>query len=405
MSSAALLSLLRGRRPEAREARTRSNPAQVRRILVVKVQDQLGDFLLCTPAFRALRTRYPSAEIGIVTRDYLAPLARHNRDFDRVWVMPRLRGLGVFELVRTIAGVGTFSPDLAVVFNSVSRSKTADSLATWSRARFIAGRSRIGPGAPPADSPAHSLVAALEASARAKPDPIYDLDLPIARDSDHQTERYLDLVRWTGARGEGSDLELHLSAAERAAGRAILEKAWAGTAGSATAVSPADGQMAAGPWVGLHAGAANPLKCWPVESFAELGARLAASTDRGGAGARLFVFDSPPEAGRAHFLWRALRGRGVAAALVPPGPIDRFAAACASLDLLACNDSGVVHVATALRVPTVSFHALGRPEEWAPRSERSVALYAERAIETISVSDAFQAARRLLPGTGPIVPS
>ena len=68
---------------------------------------------------------------------------------------------------------------------------------------------------------------------------------------------------------------------------------------------------------------------------------------------------------------------------------------CAALDLMVCNDSGIMHVAAALGVPTVSFHSLGRPEEWAPRGAQAIALHSER-IEDIGVEAAEAAARRLL---------
>ena len=67
----------------------------------------------------------------------------------------------------------------------------------------------------------------------------------------------------------------------------------------------------------------------------------------------------------------------------------------ASLDLMVCNDSGVMHVAAALGVPVLSFHSLGRPEEWAPRSETAIALHGE-PIAAITVDDAERAARKLL---------
>jgi ADP-heptose:LPS heptosyltransferase len=54
-----------------------------------------------------------------------------------------------------------------------------------------------------------------------------------------------------------------------------------------------------------------------------------------------------------------------------------------------------MHVAAALGVPTLSFHSLGRPEEWAPRSRTAIALHQER-IAAIGIDEAEQAARGLL---------
>ena len=358
------------------DPRAQADPARVTRILAVKVHDQLGDFLLCTPALRALCLRYPRARIALVTREMLAPLARPNPDVHAVWVMPKVRSpFGLGELLGTLAATMTWRPDLAFVLNSVSRSKTADGLARLSGARLIVGRSRVGAGPLPADAPAEPF-----AAARAG-DRVYRLDLDVARGSEHQVDRYLDLVRWTGAQPDDTGMRLEVNDREVEEIRSILE----------AAVPPGS----RGPWVGLHPGAANPLKCWPLESFVELGASLAAAR------VRLAVFDSPREEGRAAALHQGLARRGVPAAFVPADRIERFAHACAALELLVCNDSGVMHIAAALGVATVSFHSLGRPAEWAPRGPRAVALWADHAIETIPVTAALEAASRLLRERAP----
>jgi ADP-heptose:LPS heptosyltransferase len=111
---------------------------------------------------------------------------------------------------------------------------------------------------------------------------------------------------------------------------------------------------------------------------------------------RIAVFDSPRERGRAAGVVAGLGARAVAAAFVPAAGIESFAATCGALDLLVCNDSGVMHVASALGIPTVSFHSLGRPSEWGPWNDRSVAFHSPGRIEAIPVEAAAEAVRALL---------
>jgi len=378
-AAASLTRLLRPRRPSPQDAQGLADPARVRRVLVVKLHDQLGDFVLATPAFRALRERFPQARLALVTREFLAPLAVRAPFLDRVWVLPRVAGpRDAAPLLGIASAVAAFRPDLAFVLNSVSRSKTADALAALSRARLVVGRSRVVPGGPPPDgAPDDPFAAAL---AEPRRDPVYDLDLPVAKTSVHQVERLLDLVRWCGARPSSAALALSPRDDERHEALRAIERAFL--------PEPAPRRI-----VGIHPGAANPLKCWPLESFVELGAGLGRSDDEP---AGLAVFDSPRERGRGAALCAGLEARGVRAALLPVGGIEWFAALCAELDLLLCNDSGVMHIAAALGVPTVSLHSMGRPPEWAPRSDRAVAFYAPAAIGAIPVGAVLEAARGLL---------
>lgn len=368
------------------EARALADPERVKRLLAIKPHDQLGDFLLATPALHAVRRRYPRATLWLLTRDLNAPLAWRNHDLDRVLILPRLGGLtGLRRLTRfanVVAAVARFEPDLVFVLNSVSRSRSADALAALSRARLVVGRSTVGPGPIAADAPADAFASALEPATPR--DPVYDLDLPVAAGSEHQVDRYGDLVRWTGAEVEQRPLRLDLSAEERTTGAQRLAEAL-GSRGARAARR-----------IGIHPGAANPLKCWPLESFVALSAALAIPSPDGGQGAALAVFDSPREAGRAAAVREGLAARGVPAGFIPAGPIESFAAVSSALDLLVCNDSGVMHIAAALGVPTVSFHSLGRPAEWAPRGDHAIAFWSPREIGSIPVAAAVEAARGLL---------
>jgi ADP-heptose:LPS heptosyltransferase len=370
---------LRPRRPGPAQARSLAQTGPVRRILAVKLHDQLGDFVLATPTLRALRERYPEARLALVTREFLAPLATRVPLVDQVWVLPRVRRpRDLVSWFETLSAVAMFHPDLAWVLNSVSRSKTADAVAALSRAKVVIGRSRVGAGPLPADAPDDPF----ERAESEATDPVYDVDLPVARTSAHQVDRLLDLVRW--ATGDPSSLGLALepTALERRAARETL----------AQLLGAASAKL-----VGLHPGAANPLKCWPLESFIELGVALAAEPEH----PAIVVFDSPRERGRAAALEAGLAARGVQAAFVPAGGIERFAALCSRLSLLVGNDSGVIHVAAALGVPTLSFHSLGDPREWAPRGRRAVALSAPGDITQIPVTAAIEAARALLKGLPP----
>jgi ADP-heptose:LPS heptosyltransferase len=246
------------------------------------------------------------------------------------------------------------------------------------------GRSRVLAGSIPADAPQDPGARALESPAT---DAVYDLDVEVGRGSRHQTDRLLDLVGWCCSPVASARAHLELSDADRARGRARLEEALHLTSESGSARR-----------VGLHPGAANELKCWPLESFVALGVGLASLKPEA---PRIVVFDSPRERGRAAAVVAGLEARGVTAGLVPAGGIGEYAETCSALSLLVCNDSGVMHIAAAVGVPTVSFHSLGDPKEWAPRHDRAIAFHAPHGIGAIPVDAALAAARELLSLANP----
>src|SRR5215831_15946987 len=222
--------------------------ANVKRILVVKPHDQLGDFMVATPALAALRARYPEARITLVTRPFLADLAHAQPDVDEVWIVPRISGPQALVMMgRLIASLIRLRPDLAFVFNSVSRSRTADALAALSRPSLLIGRSQVGDGPLPADAPADPM-AVLRQLLEMQSDAVYDMDIEMTASSEHQSARVMDLVAPAGATGPWQRMRLEVSANARAAGVETLERVWAA---AAPAIAPAPGRDAAPRWIGI----------------------------------------------------------------------------------------------------------------------------------------------------------
>jgi ADP-heptose:LPS heptosyltransferase len=65
--------------------------AQPEKILALQFK-YFGDAVLMTPALRALREHFPQAELHLLVPAEIAPLFQHLIWLDRVWAMPRKRG-------------------------------------------------------------------------------------------------------------------------------------------------------------------------------------------------------------------------------------------------------------------------------------------------------------------------
>jgi hypothetical protein len=150
----------------------------------------------------------------------------------------------------------------------------------------------------------------------------------------------------------------------------------------------------------VHAGASSPARRWPEERWAAV-ARAEAH-----AGHPVLVTGAPDEADLA-------RRVAVAAGLPPEAVLAgrtsllELAALGAASGRVACGDTGVSHLATALGTPSVTLFGPTPPSEWGPPpSPRHLALWAGRkgeprgheldpALAAISVDDVVSALRCL----------
>jgi ADP-heptose:LPS heptosyltransferase len=112
----------------------------------------------------------------------------------------------------------------------------------------------------------------------------------------------------------------------------------------------------------LHPGAAAPARRWPVERWAAV-----ARAERA-AGRDVLLSAGPgEEAAAAAVAAHAGLGPG---AVCAGGDVGDLARLVAGAGRVACADTGVAHLATALRVPSVVLFGPTAPAEWGPPPDR-----------------------------------
>lgn len=315
------------------------DPSSIRRILVIRQHDYLGDFLLATPVLRALRERFPDAHIGLIVRDYFADAASGNRFVDEVIVIP--------GIIRTSSFLGLFRRlranwDLAVVLNTVSHSLTSDLLAYFSTATFVLGSDhRVFPGC--------------------KANFFYNLRSPYPDGERHQTERNLDIVRFIGADTADLTEVMHLSGSETAAAQKVMAQ-----------MGIADDK----PIAGLHLGAGKLQNRWPVERFVDLAGKLRLKS------VQVVVFWGPTEGNLGE---EFMRRCSFSQAAIQPEGLRALAAYFRNCDACVCNDTGVLHVCAAVGTPLVGIFGPTDPKEWKPLGEKFSAVQGKDGT-TASVS-------------------
>jgi len=327
----------------------------IRRILVVRQHDQLGDFLLSTPVFRALRQFFPQAHIAVIARAYTAELAYNNQYLNDVLVIPeKLLAWTPVKIWRLLAGLRR-GWDLTIVLNTVSHSLTSDLLAYFSGARYILGSEhRLFPGC--------------------KRNFFYNLVARYFTQTRPQSERNLDIVRHLGIDTDDRSEVMTLTAQEKLFASSLLRRHGIGEKDVVVA---------------MHPGAGKVHNRWPVEKFAELANALHRQFD-----VRLVLTWGPHENALGVNLCRRLSFDPI---VLHELSIRQLAALLAHANIFICNDTGVMHLAAAVGTPLVAIFGPTDPNEWKPSGKKFVAVRGEKhSCENVSVQQVLQAVQNLL---------
>lgn len=331
------------------------NFSALRRILVVRQHDQLGDFLLATPVLRALRQAFPHAHLAVLTRSYMAEVAHHNQFIDEAIVFAERGYLWTpAKLWRLFRGLRR-GWDLAVVLNTVSHSVTSDLLAYFSGARYILGSEhRVFPGC--------------------RRNFFYNLAARHWGENKHQTERNLDIVRHVGVDTDDRTEVMTLTSHDQMNARLLLRQHGIGEKEVVVAIHPGAGK--------LH-------NRWPVEKFAELANALHRQFE-----VRIVMSWGAKEKDLGLELRRRLTFDPIVLSRLS---LRQLAAVLSHTAVFICNDTGVMHLAAAVGAPLVAIFGPTNPEEWKPLGNKFVAVRGKnQRCDAVSVSQVLQALQSLL---------
>lgn len=344
--------------------RKRLQPAQVdwksiRKILVIRQHDQLGDFLLSTPVLRALREGFPQAQIDLLVRSYQEPVARNNRYLNEILVFQevgyhwRLKSLWSF-LRKLRSGY-----DLVIVLNTVSHSNTSDFLAWLTGAPYVLGPSHLRfPGT--------------------NRNFFYNLEAPYREDGKHQSAKNLEIVSYLNISTTNLREEMTLLPEEQGWARRYLKKL------KFTFDRPI---------VGIHPGAGKIKNRWSLENFAKV-----AEIFNKRHGAQIAVFYGSNERSLAEALSKKIR---IPVTIISDLTLREFAAVVSQIDLFLGNDTGTTHVTAAAGTPLVAVFGPTDPREWKPWGPEFIAIRGKNGTcESVSPEEVVRAGESLLAKKG-----
>jgi predicted lipopolysaccharide heptosyltransferase III len=290
----------------------------VRSVLVVRLRS-IGDTVLATPSLRALRRFLPRARIDVLLEDWVAPLLEGSGDVDRVLTVRRKSQSSRLRVARQLRAEGY---DVAYNLHGGS---TAALLVRASGARHRVGY-------------ADYAYAALHNHAAPPSAELW------GREKTHSAEQQLALLGWTG-----------VPVTDRPASR--LAVTGAAAAAVARRLEEEAGLAPGQPFALIHPAAAFDTKTWAAANFARVVEHLAAR------GLPSVAVAAPGEEKvieevRAH---SRAQLAGFADLSLP-----ELTALAARASLFVGNDSGVAHVAAAVRVPQVVVFGSSNVAHWRP---------------------------------------
>jgi len=297
------------------------SPDKINRILIFAYHG-LGNFIMYTPALRALRERYPNARIDLQVGNNTGceEVLAGSAFFDSICNLPYAAGLRAW--LGRARKVRRARYDLTInEFHSHS----------WKLAMLVAlsgAPFRAGHVTSPGWSYRFSRFS-------------FVFNIPVLmREDEHEVERYIDLVSSVGATRKSLDSAspfIHLRDEDREFARDFLERV--GITDSVTVIGIQPGTSPNMRW-----------KQWPVERFRQLVERIHTEMPD----ARIILFGSPAELEMIEEMARGMESKVIMAA--GRTTIKQVASLIERCDMLVSNDSGLMHVAVAARTPVVAIY-------------------------------------------------
>lgn len=288
----------------------------IKKILLLR-NDRVGDMTLSTPVFKALKKRYPDAKITVLASEKNQDILLNNPYVDEILVY---KGINTF-----VNEIRIMKFDLAIDLFLTHELKQAF-LIYLSGAKY-----RLG----------------FKDSGR---EMFFNVNGPENHHPKKMVEYLLDLAESAGAKTYDCTPEIFLSGEEKEWARDLLSNK-----GFKSSLK-----------IALHPGAFYQSQRWPAERFGELAEKIIEHC-----GASVLIFGDKKE---EPLLKTIQNAAGDKAQIFCGVSLREFIALLSCCDLQICNNSGPLHIASALRIPTVSITGPTVIPLWLPWGNNNVVI-------------------------------
>ena len=313
------------------------NLDHIQRILILRM-GPLGETILTTPVIRALRARFPKAYIAYMVAPDREELVSANPNLDEVITYE-------ISVPKLVYGIMKRAFHMAVVLQPTFRLVL------------------------------HTLLARIPFRVGFETNCCSGRLLHVAvpnNTAQHETSRYLDVVRGIGVQPDSSEPEMFLDdAAQR----------WADDFLGNCGIDPNR------PLIGLNPGTGSVSRRWQKERFAKIGDLLHQEHN-----AQILVTAGPREGALPHELAHQMACSPIILTGTTPMQLGAMIQRCR---LFISNDTGPMHMSTAVKTPTIALFGSSNPSRWGPFWHGHT-IIARNSMDEITVSDVRLAAEKHL---------
>jgi ADP-heptose:LPS heptosyltransferase len=327
-----------------------------RNILVIDF-GQLGDVVLSLPALRAIRKRFPAAQITIAVGKpgaEIIELCGYANDVlvvDRVALRDGFKPLSIIRVFGLVKEVRKRGFDFVIDLHSLSETNLLG---------FLSG----APKRLYARRPGRSL----DYLANYRPKPPVETD----HRQRHLIDRYLDVLSPLEIKTADRLPALKTRPTDDAVVERILRKAQAD---------------AGAPLIGIFPGAGHPSRRWPLQQFSALANQLIKNDQ-----VKILMFVGPEERPLLKEMKQQFPSSVV---LLDQLTLPQLAAAATRLAAFVSNDTGPMHIAAAVGTPVVLLLDKRAPTSYLPQGDQHRIIY-NNIIGDISVDEVYVATRSIL---------
>lgn len=309
-----------------------------KRILLIRLE-QMGDVLMTTPALRALRKRYPNAQIDILVRDFTAPVLSGNKNVSTVlvcnapWMVRFGKSQGWKDTAAILHKLKAQKYDIAIDMHGDPR----NILLANKVARYVVGFGTRGFG--------------------------FLVNKRVAYKG-HTIDRNLALVRAIGAVSASREMEMRASSAAKL--------------------------LPAGRWVCIAPGSSRKEKNWLNHRWAAVADKLIEKHD-----VKIVFTGSAKESSMTADIIKQMQHADKTLNLCGKTSIAQLAGVLQRCLLTLCPDAGTMHIARAVGTPLLGLFTFEDANEWGYYEQKFQSISGKGA-EAITVEHVLEKATIIL---------